>query len=988
MHADDAPRIRAIDVQLLDPGGGGDADRAGAGDRGDERAVDLRAPLPIAPGDTLDAAAVRRTLDAYHATGRFADVALATRPAADGAQVDVVVRLRPHVRVRRVQLVAAGAPTGNDGELTTARRRLRPQLAVRPNAPLNDAALAAARTRIERTYARLGYRQARARAQLDPVPGRTDRVDVRFTIDPGPASRVAAITFRGDRGSLDDDALRAALQLAPGHDGAADQRRLDAEAARLQQALVDAGHPSAQVDGPSVETASTAGDALSLIYRLDAGPPAAAVTVVGVDEAVVRRLRRRGLLDRLRTLRRGTGDEATARRQEACRAVRSVLQARGHYLATVTCQPAVADPRDASWIDAGPIDAGSPSSDPLGTGDPSRDTRITIRPGPRFRVAAVALDGAMPLPAAQLRARLTTATRDALGRPGRLIDEQLEADLGRLRSFLALEGYRDAQVGPAAVETRPPPRRGGAHRLFVTIPVALGRAQRVVQLRIDGIDGILDGDRARAGLALTPGGPFHPQRLDDSVAQLQRLLEDRGHPYARVTPDLRWDGGDRLVEITLAVEAGPRIVVDRVLLRGHGITRDHLLRRRLPLRPGQPLSRRARLEAERALYQLGVFSRVDVTVGPLGEDDRQRDVVVTLEEASRWRLGYGISYHSDDGVGGLLSIIRANLTGRADRLQIDLRANRRDRRFRLAYDQPTLGGQPLQLSYRLFAQDEERDAFTSDDRGVQIALDRIEPRRLLGLRYDYRRVTLQPTAGRTLDPGDVPPADQAIEISSLTTSLFVDRRDDPLDPRRGWSSALRLEYAFPAFDADADFIKVFGQQTILLPLGGGVNGPVLATSLRAGAIEPQSDAADDPFLDPSLSSARVPASERFFAGGRTSHRAYERDRLGVVGETLLDRDPSRSDDRLLPVGGNALLLLNVDLRIPLARNLGVTVFADWGNVWADWRAIDLDALRLGLGLGLRYRAPIGPIRLEVGWKVDPRPDEDRPVFLLSFGNPF
>ena len=192
-----------------------------------------------------------------------------------------------------------------------------------------------------------------------------------------------------------------------------------------------------------------------------------------------------------------------------------------------------------------------------------------------------------------------------------------------------------------------------------------------------------------------------------------------------------------------------------------------------------------------------------------------------------------------------------------------------------------------------------------------------------------------------------------------------------------------MERAFPSFSAEASFTKLFWQQTQYLSLG---DWGTLAGSFRMGIIEPGSSGTElDPILPPDLPSAAIPISERFFAGGRTTHRAFERDSLGIPGQSLIERP----DGSLLEVGGNGLLLFNLDYRFPISGAIEGVVFTDVGQVWGDWQKVDLDELRWGLGFGVRYASPVGPIRLEVGWKVDTRSfEDDDPVFLLSFGNPF
>ncbi len=270
------------------------------------------------------------------------------------------------------------------------------------------------------------------------------------------------------------------------------------------------------------------------------------------------------------------------------------------------------------------------------------------------------------------------------------------------------------------------------------------------------------------------------------------------------------------------------------------------------------------------------------------------------------------------------------------------------------------------------------------EKGGQISLTRDLDNLRLSLLYDYRLVDLSIDTEAPPPEDPIERQDTDVEISSITPDFLYDRRDDPVDPTRGYSSELRLEWAHPLFEADADFLKLFVQQTAYLRLGSRLG--VLAGSFRAGAIEPFAPAGElDPDLPPDLPSAKIPISERFFAGGRTSHRAFARDALGLLNETLLPE----ADGSPREVGGNGLLLVNLDWRFPVTESFGGVIFLDIGNVWADWRDVDAGALRYGAGLGARYKSPIGPVRAEVGWKLDPQPwESSSPVFFLSLGNPF
>jgi outer membrane protein insertion porin family len=115
--------------------------------------------------------------------------------------------------------------------------------------------------------------------------------------------------------------------------------------------------------------------------------------------------------------------------------------------------------------------------------------------------------------------------------------------------------------------------------------------------------------------------------------------------------------------------------------------------------------------------------------------------------------------------------------------------------------------------------------------------------------------------------------------------------------------------------------------------------------------------------------------------------------LGIPGETLIDlsdepRDGELDASALTAVGGNGLLIANLEYRFPIAGPIGGTLFADFGNLWADWRSINVAEGKPGIGTGVRYSSPIGPIRVEVGYKLDALPGEDDWVLLFSVGNAF
>jgi outer membrane protein assembly factor BamA len=418
-------------------------------------------------------------------------------------------------------------------------------------------------------------------------------------------------------------------------------------------------------------------------------------------------------------------------------------------------------------------------------------------------------------------------------------------------------------------------------------------------------------------------------------------------------------------------------VVASLVVRGLEQTDAAVVRRFLGLEPGDPVSRTALLDVQRRLYALGVFSRVEVRIPPAGEVGDAREILVEVEEGASRAVSFGLGYDSESGARGLLRLSYGNLLGRLSSLTLDLLLSQREQHSRLIYRQPYVGSWLAELVGTVYDEHEERPDFTVDRRGLQVALQRPIDRWSLQIVGSYRIVELD--AGVFND--EIPLESRNARVASVTPGASYDRRDDALDPRRGWFASAQVEYATPVADADANFLKLFGQASGYLPIG---RRSVLAGSFRAGAIEPLAApaATSRDALD-----ASSPAAELFYAGGRTSHRAYERDALGIVGETLLVDAPGSEDDPF-PAGGGGLLMANLELRFPIAGPVGGTVFVDGGNVWRDYRDVDTGAMKWGAGAGLRYLSPIGPLRLEIGWKLDREPFEDPYVWYFSLGNAF
>jgi len=883
-----------------------------------ERAVDLddiRPLVAIEIGKPLDTEQVRRTLRNLRLGELAAQVEVYQRAVEGGIEIDLV--LRPDVVVEKVSIEgASGVP---DATLLAAV----PQKAGQP---LREDRMVRGVYRIEEALAAEGWLDAVAR--LEVATGENPRsVRAIYHVEPGERVSVGEIHIDG-LGSIDAGQASAALRLRPGDPYRAAVAREDTD--RLARFLVRSDFRLAQV--ARVETTRRPGTAtIDLAWKVELGPRFA-FELVGAERKT---LERRDLLPFL-----GDSGFDEALLQQSLAQIRRDYQERGYYRVDV---------KESRSEDEGVL-----------------RLRLEVVPGARYVLDGIRFVGNDSFPSQRLERLLATSPRRVLQlERGRLVDEVLNEDLSNLRSFYALDGFDRARIGPPRVEET------ASRHLRLTIPIAEGARRTVGQLSIEGLR-VLDVGQLVRTLPLRVDGPFHRLLLESSVDEIRSRLEALGYRAALVEPDVEWDEASRVAKVSFRVLEGERSAVEAVLVRGNTRTRTSVIRRFAGLEPGDPISTERLLNVQQALYKLGIFSSVAVSVPTTDAEFAAREVLIDVEEGRTRGIAYGAGYDSEAGARGLLRFSHSNLGGRAAVVQLDALVAQRDQLYRALFSQPYLWHWPVEVKGTVYKQLENRPTFDVARRGAQLGFERPLGSLRLGLYFEYRLVKLESSVSDSV----VPRESRDARVASLTPTLLWDHRDDPIDPTRGWSVSLSAERAAPLSAADADYLKLFAQWTDFVPFAGGT----IAGSIRAGRIQPFGTSTDPALRPIDL----VPAAELFYAGGRTTHRAFARDELGIPGQTLFV-EPGKSP---VPLGGGGLGLINLEYRFPIAGALGGTLFADGGNVWREASQINLHEMRWGAGVGIRYASPIGPLRLEVGWKLDRKSYEDAYVAFISLGNAF
>ncbi|MBL8114499.1 MAG: BamA/TamA family outer membrane protein [Acidobacteria bacterium] len=884
----------------------------------------------LVKGRALDESAVRTALRNLHATRLFADLTLLS--AEENGRAHVLVKLVPAPRIETLTLPPK----------VPSRSRLRVASGLAAGDPWSPSKANEAAKGVLRALAEMGYFEATAGARVSG--GSNDRlVRVDLGIVPGPKALQGAPRFTGAIAPFTSDELAAALRLGVGRPYR--EGRAEREVERLLEHLRGKGHARAEVRFEREEYVAEKREAVP-VYAVFAGPRVV-LTVRGEKESLVK-----GHAESPWTKGEPPDEDSLEKLRED---VRQTLQERGYAKAQISTSYETAPGEERVTFD--------------------------IQKGDRYSVAHVGISGVSSFREKDLKAALETTRRGFLT-TGRLVERTTAGDRATLSARYRSEGFADVQAGaPIVTDARRP------FTLGVTFPIQEGPRTVVALVELTGVTA-LPLDEVLGKLAIRPLVPFDPSAVESDTALLRSLYADSGYLEARVEAEVIPLAIP--VPVTPAMEVHYRVVegepsiLGATILRGNTRTRHSLVEEAYAHKEGQPFSLATLVETQRNVSRLGVFSRVEVTTLPPDPETRARAVVITVTEASPWNVVYSLGGEYAPSAAKRFSprlslgLSYANLFGRAMAAGIEGRYSSLDSRILATLRERSFFGTGVPLGLTGYAAKQVRKTYDVRRAGFFLESERsFGPILKTTLRYQYEVV--KPSA----DPGLG--ADQrqntAKRVSSVGPGLLWDLRDDPIYPTRGGNISLDAKLAFPFLSADAAFFKIYLQAAGYKSIGAA-GGAVLAVSIRTGLIAPYGDCdvVANPACAPNL---EVPVSERLFAGGRSSHRAFAPDALGIPGQTLV----SNGED-LVGSGGNGLVVGNVELRQPIAGDLGVALFFDTGNVWASFKDVKLSNLRHGAGLGLFYRSPVGPVRVEYGWKLDRKTGESAGEFAFSIGYPF
>jgi outer membrane protein insertion porin family len=962
--------------------------------------------INIEIGKPLDRTKVAESLRLLYKTGDYSDLRAVITPVPGGVSLDFVAR--ENLFFNQV-LIDGLAPPPSEASAVAATQLNLGQIF---RAELVDEAA----ERLRDTLRQEGLYAAEVKTETVPHP-QTHQMDVIFHVKPGPRARVGSIQLKNDTQYPDAEILKR-LKMKPGKP--ITSARLQSGTDRIRKFLVKKGNLIARAvirRGTYDATTNT----LPLDLEVSQGPTVK-LQVVGAKFS-------KGDLKRLVPVYQEGAVDADLL-EEGKRNMRERLERQGYFDATVDytteTQTAAANPN--GW-----------------KGTEEVITYHVVR-GDKHKLVTIDITGNHYFSDELLRARLQIYKAAFLS-PGRFSRRLVESDAQSMRALYLANGFLEAKVDAVTLDNN----KGKTGDLAIQFNIQEGKQTRVASLKLEGVHAFKE-EELLGDVASTPGQPYSDFNVATDRDVILALYFNEGFPEAnftskadRVAPEANTEKAGEQgskdagttpaenekapdkenkrhsktnipqappVKLTYHIEEGPQTKVRRILYSGYEHTRANVLRREVQVKENAPLREGQVVETQRRLYNLGVFNRVTIEPQNPTGTDRDKDLVVLVEEAKRYTMAYGGGFEvqrlastSNPVAGqvqaaprGIFEISKLNLTGRADSLSLKLRGSTIEDRALLTYSDPnTFGHKDLSaqaIAYTEKTQDINTFTETRYEGSLQLT-DQVTPRTTLLFRYVFRKVLVSNIAD-TINPVAIPLFEQPTLVSLFGATWVHDRRDNPADATRGSYNSVDFSVADSNIGSSASFLRFYYQNSTYHPIKRRFS---FARSIRIAGLIPYGDTVSLTFplpTTPPLPTV-IPLPERLFAGGGTSLRGFALNQAGP-----------RDSVTGFPVGGQALLILNQEFRFPMrlpyfGTSLGGAIFYDGGNVYSRLSRItfrsstptptfnttnpanafcvtncsnELNYFAHTVGFGFRYATPVGPIRIDLGYQIN------RPTFVI------
>jgi outer membrane protein insertion porin family len=925
-------------------------------------ARDLAGMQLIQTGEPLDWHQVAGTIDRLFASGLYDDVKVDAEPSGNGVALRFITRARRFIGHVGAQGKISDPPSRgvilSDAQLNLGTR-------------FDEQTLEAARKDIEDEMHSNGLYQAHAGVATIEDPN-THQVTIRFLINAGKRARYEMPSIRGDTKLPDKTIARAtgwrigvirrwrqvtAAMTDKGVDG-------------IQKKYAKKGRLTANVNLTSLDYNERTGRAKAS-FEINAGPR---ITIRAL-EAKVSKGKLQGMVP---VYVEGSVDNDLL--TEGKKNLQDYFQSRGYPDVDVTFK---AEP-------------------------PKNDEEIInyyIATGPRRKLAHIDILGSNYFTVDTLRERMFLQTNSIVLRYGRYSETFRKSDEAAITDLYQANGFRDAKV-TSSVQTN---YKGKPTDIAVTFHIHEGKQWTVSNLTIDGA-ARLDLSGIQDQLYSAVGQPYADVNVSSDRNRILEYYYDHGFQQATFSYTAVPDAEHATVALIYRVKEGPQEFVRKVIVSGLNRTLPSEVARKIRVREGDATSLTKINDDARRLNDLGIFATVNTGLQDPDGTSRYKYVLYDVDEAARYsfNVGFGLEVgqfgHTTNnldeagGAKGLAPIVsfdvsRINFLGRGQTVSLQTRYSTLEQRESLSYIVPRfLGSQGRTVTFTiLYDTTQNVQTFSShrEEASIQTS-QRLNRASTLLVRFSYARVS----TGNVVIPALIIPVFlQPVRIGMLSASYIQDHRDNPADAHRGFWNTVDGGVAGNFFGSQRSFVRVLARNATYTSIGHNL---VFARQTQIGEIFPFHVAPG------TIPNDEIPLPERFFGGGGVSMRGFgdnqagPRD-IGTPNELPITGMPQINCNKAstaaqycpsgFPIGGNALFFNTFELRFPLlGPNISGVFFHDMGNIYTNFGNLslayhqpsianpnlhDFDYAVQAAGFGIRYRTPLGPVRVDLAYALNP-----------------
>lgn len=585
-------------------------------------------------------------------------------------------------------------------------------------------------------------------------------------------------------------------------------------------------------------------------------------------------------------------------------------------------------------------------------GEATRKIVFTVKAGPETVLKEVRFTGNARVDSESLRKRLTALDSGFFSDPP-YIRGELEKALSALEGFYASMGMvtAKAEIGEVSISAD-----GDA---VAEIRVEEGDIYRFGALSFE-TDGSISPEEALLASELVEGDSAAPGKIDRARVALTAELSRRGHLGGQVKVKTSIDAANKRVGTTFSITGGPKSRFGTVVVSGNARTLPHVILRELTFKSGEAWNPEEILISQRKLFRLGFFQDVRIEALPADREGESVPVVVKVRERNTGHLDYGFGYGTEEGPMAFIEMGHSNVVGTGRSLLLRMEARGKDTSASINYKMPWIFEEPYDLRLSFITQHLVKESYSLESMAVQTWLDHEFDRFTKGsVLYTVERNLLTDVA-----PGVTVTDEGANDyfLSAIGPILIRDTRDDQFNPKSGARHTAEVQVAAPFLWSDIGFVRYQASTSGFF----GVGPFTVALLARGGYAETIGNTTE------------LPIDKRFFLGGRSTVRGFERDSIGPLG----------SDGS--PAGGDLMVNLKAEARFIITGKVGGTVFWDAGQVWLSREeSVDpINDLRNAAGFGFRYITPVGPISLDIGFKLDRKEGESPSEWNFTIGNVF